>query len=416
MIFAQKTYMAGERINADIVISGSGVMGLMLARNLSRIKGLVDVVVLEKDKKIAAGSSTRNEGWLHAGTYHSFAIKNEADAAAVTERTQHGYRRIKEIAPGVIEDPSSHTYALFNHSSSADFAVERWKQMGVEHQPVTTEDLAGRTPNLRVENVAQSFRVADTSINTRALYAQLVAECRENGVQFLTQTHITGYESDGVATVSSGTSDVDRIRGAMFLHTVGYGLKSVLEQLDVTADTRFWKSHLMVTPRLSRDHLFFLEEKQAGVMHHMDTGGQARSIIGTNVDAIFLDRPDTKVDRAKVDDLNSAADRLYSNWGDVSEKEKHAYACVKLDVGASDQLPKLTPYTWSPRPNHLVILPGKMTEAPYVADKLRDDILSKAVSFAMGQTPRFGAVSAVHLFPDVAQRPCDSIEPKEIAS
>lgn len=403
--------MAGERLTADIVISGSGVMGLMLARNLSQFSGVMDVVVLEKANRIAAGSSIRNEGWLHAGTYHSFAIKNETDAAAVVERTQHGYRRIKEIAPEVIEDPDSHTYALFQDSSAVDMALERWKQMNVEHQAVTSGVLSGRVPNLRVENVRQGFRVADTSINTRMLYARLVDECRENGVRFLTETQITGYENDHQAQVESKTSDIDRVRGGMFIHTVGYGLRQVLDQLGIDNQTRFWKSHLMVTPRLSKDNLFFLEEKQAGVMHHNDNHGRERSILGTNVDAIFTEAPDTEVVSSKVDELNAAAGRMYADWDQV--EDKLVYACVKTDVAASTELPQLTPFTWSPRPNHVCVLPGKMTEAPFVADQLTADIIRSAALYVTGRTPRFGSTAEIQLLPDITNRPCDTLNTSE---
>ena len=49
----------------DVVIAGAGVIGAMLARELSKYN--LSVCVLEKDNDVACGASKANSGIVHGG-------------------------------------------------------------------------------------------------------------------------------------------------------------------------------------------------------------------------------------------------------------------------------------------------------------------------------------------------------------
>ncbi len=70
---------------SDITVVGGGIAGLWTAKEL--LERGYSVSLVEKSNALAAGATTRNEGWLHAGTYHSVAIDDERDAEQVTART-----------------------------------------------------------------------------------------------------------------------------------------------------------------------------------------------------------------------------------------------------------------------------------------------------------------------------------------
>lgn len=55
--------------SASIVIAGSGILGLSIARELLR-RGHEDIVILEKEEKLGQHASGRNSGVLHAGLYY----------------------------------------------------------------------------------------------------------------------------------------------------------------------------------------------------------------------------------------------------------------------------------------------------------------------------------------------------------
>src|SRR5882724_12051858 len=54
----------------DILIIGAGIIGLSIARELSK-RGAKDIVVLEKEKTLGEHASGRNSGVLHAGLYYA---------------------------------------------------------------------------------------------------------------------------------------------------------------------------------------------------------------------------------------------------------------------------------------------------------------------------------------------------------
>lgn len=75
----------------DIAVIGAGVTGLMLARELSRAGARVALV--EASDGVIAGATRRNEGWVHAGTYHALSIEDLRQAEEVVSRCQYGWNR-----------------------------------------------------------------------------------------------------------------------------------------------------------------------------------------------------------------------------------------------------------------------------------------------------------------------------------
>lgn len=121
---------------SDVTIVGGGVAGLWSAKELID-RGLT-VDVIEKSDYLATGATTRNEGWLHAGTYHSVAIYDEIDAQNVTARTVFGHDAIVNFAPESIEHGP--TYAFIKEDELAQAALQRWNRFGIQYREVATRD------------------------------------------------------------------------------------------------------------------------------------------------------------------------------------------------------------------------------------------------------------------------------------
>ena len=60
-----------EAVYCDAVVIGGGVVGLSVAWHLS--KNYKNVVLVEKDKYLGSGNTTRNSGVVHAGIYYEKA-------------------------------------------------------------------------------------------------------------------------------------------------------------------------------------------------------------------------------------------------------------------------------------------------------------------------------------------------------
>jgi L-2-hydroxyglutarate oxidase LhgO len=71
----------------------------MLAKKLGYLG--FSIVLVEQEEQFAGGASTRNEGWLHRGTYHANSIKDKNTAIQVARRCIYGYEQISKYAPEV---------------------------------------------------------------------------------------------------------------------------------------------------------------------------------------------------------------------------------------------------------------------------------------------------------------------------
>jgi L-2-hydroxyglutarate oxidase LhgO len=58
-------------LQADIVVIGGGIMGLSIARELSKRYPGTSLIVIEKEPAVAMHASGRNSGVLHAGFYYT---------------------------------------------------------------------------------------------------------------------------------------------------------------------------------------------------------------------------------------------------------------------------------------------------------------------------------------------------------
>ena len=55
--------------NHDVIIAGSGIIGLAIARSLLSQESKLKVLIVEKESALGAHASGRNSGVLHAGFY-----------------------------------------------------------------------------------------------------------------------------------------------------------------------------------------------------------------------------------------------------------------------------------------------------------------------------------------------------------
>ncbi len=169
-----------------------------------------------------------------------------------------------------------------------------------------------------------------------------------------------------------------------FIYTAGYATKDLLENiLSVSLPVRYWKSHLAVTPRLSRYGIFTLDVGEAAMMNHEDV-----SIVGLNEDAVEWSRPDMVPEPERMEAVLAGAQRLFRNAGSVSYVP---LACVKVDLPEDTRMRRsLNIKMAEPLPNHIAAFPGKMTETPYLTD-----VLTRMVYERLSQNN------------DISPRPCD---------
>jgi glycine/D-amino acid oxidase-like deaminating enzyme len=357
--------------NFDVTIVGAGLSGLTLAKKLGEI-GL-RVALIERDKQLAAGASTRNQGWLHTGAYHAATVDDRQTAIRIARACTYGYEQISRYAPEAIEDVDLLTFALATKGSSIEDFTSRWDEADIAYRPLTLNQLRDAVPAIVTDGLSGAFAVRDVCVNTRLLCKKLLRDSVRAGASVFSATNIT-FRTPHEAQLLSPDNELQDIESTLFVYSAGAGIRDLLQaQFSIHIPLRFWKSHLLVFDRLTRNNLFCLASGAANVMNH----GQ-RSIVGLTRDA--FECPDHQLDV-----VADRADEILASLRGLLQLDRTvrfmAYSCIKVDV-LEEQMPTVSGLglgisIWEPIPDHICAIPGKMTAIPYMTDTLTRMIFAR---------------------------------------
>jgi len=392
-----------------LVVNGGGTLGLWLA--VKALDAGLSVCLIERRLRLAGGPSTRNEGWGHAGTYHAAAILDPARAYQVAMQTRDGLRQIVSFAPEAVEEDANRSFAVLKEAE-ATATLQRWSDLCVPHRPVTRADFDRLEPNIHLDrDVAGVYEVEDRSINTRIVYG-LAHRALQSGAKLFLGSEIKSA-SDNEAHLQTPHGPVE-VHAQLFVHTCGYGVQTLFQEDLHTRSRRlpigFVVSHLVDVPRVCHHNVFYVAAGNGGVMQHGKW-----SIFGLNADGNVVDHP---TDAPIPERARKVQKAMCDMFRDVRLADAEIRACTKVfcTEGAevvADHIsnryitaPQLGIAYGEPVHNHIWALPGKMTESPYMADRLMA-LAALRINTRNG-TPRTtsaaGWKSALRL---IAKRPID---------
>lgn len=152
------------------------------------------------------------------------------------------------------------------------------------------------------------------------------------------------------------------LKAEIFVYTAGYRMKDLFRsQHAVEIPFRYWKSHLLVLPRINQHGVFYVDPHYPAMMHHA-----AVTIVGMNEDAVQIEVVDGSVMLEKITAMREALKRMFRH---IRLDGYQAMSCIKVDVDStSTPIRSLDVNYGEPIPNHFWLLPGKMTEAPFATD------------------------------------------------
>ncbi len=376
-----------KEIKTDISVVGAGVTGLMLTKKLTDLG--YKVALVEQQGIVGNGPSTKNEGWLHRGTYHATSIQDEAQAMQVANRCIYGHEQIRSFAPEAIEDLDRATYAVVSNDETAQKATDRWEKAGILYRPVPLGKFVQANPEVNITKITDAFQVGDLSINTRILYQKLLTQSEKGGAKIFLKSKFIPEDGEK-ATLDQGNGDKINLHSDLFIVTAGYGIKDTFRQVTgQDLPVRYWKSHLLVFPRLTKSNIFSINPGEAALFNH-----GSKSVVGQHEDAVTVSNPNLDIIPDRAVCVFDATQRLIPS-ANQHEKAYMAIACIKPDVVQSvEQARTLDISVFSPVENYIFALPGKMTEAPFVADQIVQMVFNRNSE----TTAR------------VAFRPCDTYE------
>lgn len=360
-------------VKHDVTVVGGGIAGLMLTKKLSDLG--FSTGLIERGAKFAGGPSTKNEGWLHNGTYHANSIRDRTSAISVARRCRYGHDQIRAYAPECVEEIDNPSIALAVNSDPSEI-ISRWEEANVPYRQISIDQVRDRAPEVLVDRIWSAFEVEDVGINTRLLYRKLVHDAGKNGAQLYNDSSIT-FERDDVF-ITRGNGSRTPLETRLVVYTAGYGTADLFKkEFDIDMPLRYWKSHLLITPRLTSPSVFMLDPHEAAMINH---GSQ--SISGFNEDAELVNEPDFSVSALRVHESLEKLRGLFELERDLPYLP---VACVKVDAEQGISVVRsLDIKVFEPKEGHICAFPGKMTETPFLTDvlakfvyeRLDDDVIA----------------------------------------
>ena len=177
-------------MKADVVIIGAGIVGLTIAREISRYD--LNIIVVEKNSDVAFGSPTKaNTGIIHAGY-------DDNPGTVKAKLCSKGNAFWHKIAPEVgapFEEIGSFVVALKEEDMDIlKVLKERGEKNGVPDLEMIEdrEELFKREPNLNKEAIAALHAPTAAITSPYELAIAMAENAMENGVKILLDTAVTG--------------------------------------------------------------------------------------------------------------------------------------------------------------------------------------------------------------------------------
>lgn len=294
---------AEETQDVDAVVVGGGILGLVVAKHLVDFGQRVALV--EQSHAIADGPSIKNHGWLHTGLAHSLSVEDPIAGKELVAKLQFGHRFFTSYAPECLNEPSQPTYAIAQDPELAHRARMNWTNFGVPFKELSYNHFFEVEPGLDPSQASFFFEGTDSRINNRLLFAKLLTDIRRGGALALLGASYE-YEDDQTMYVSTD-DDATRLRSPLFFYTTGAGLDESHQKLTgESLGIEFWKSHLLLLPRITAESIVSLDRNTPIVINHGSV-----SIVNRSYDENPAAGDDTTVDLEEVERAFEALSTYY---------------------------------------------------------------------------------------------------------
>jgi sarcosine oxidase, subunit beta len=199
------------RSTADVVIIGGGCMGASVAYHLSR-RGVSDVVLVEREKMLATGSTGRNAG----GVRHQFS--NAANIELSIESIRLLEHFADEVGHPVDFHQDGYLFLLSSPASVETFRrnVELQRSLGVDVQWLDETGARGLAAGLDTVGVtAATFCARDGIADPNGVTVGFAKAAQGAGIAIERDTEVTGIQLSG-----GRVSGVETSRGRIETRTV----------------------------------------------------------------------------------------------------------------------------------------------------------------------------------------------------
>ena len=267
---APEAVASGKRDSASVVVIGAGCIGAAIAYHLA-LRGVKDVVVLEKEPFAGAGSTSKAAGGIRAQFSTPINVRISMMAIEAYER----FAEEMETDPVFFQVGYMFVLADPERWESFQRQAEMQRGLGLAVETLSPEGARARVPELNIEDVVgATFCPRDGLGNPHEITQAFVAQARRRGVDFRFTEPALGIELDA-GRVASVRTAAGAIATPMVVNAAGPYAAQVAAWAGVTLPVSPIRRHCFTTEPLPfvRPDLPMIVDMASGVYMHRESGG-----------------------------------------------------------------------------------------------------------------------------------------------
>jgi sarcosine oxidase subunit beta len=176
------------RASADAVVVGGGCMGCSVAWHLTR-RGMTNVVLVEREPQLGAGSTGRNAGGFRHQFSHAANIRLSIESVAMMAEFAD------RVGAAIDFHQDGYLFLLARQANVATFQanVALQRQLGVDVQWLTPDEARAVAPGIHVEGVkAATYCARDGVADPNGVTMGFARGAQQAGVEIARETEVTG--------------------------------------------------------------------------------------------------------------------------------------------------------------------------------------------------------------------------------
>ncbi|MFV1951202.1 MAG: NAD(P)/FAD-dependent oxidoreductase [Nitrospinota bacterium] len=277
------------KVSSDVVIIGGGIVGISIAYHLAK-KGCSNVIVLEKERLIGAGSTSKGAGGIRQQFSSEINIRLSMESVKIFEQLAD------EIGCKDLFYQNGYLFLLSTEEEMESFKknVVLQRDMGLEVDILSPGDVKSMIPFVNTDDLlGATFCGTDGYADTDGVLQGFAREAKRLGAEIYLQTEVEGIEvkNGKVCRVKTGRGDIET---HMLINAAGPYSAIIGKMAGIDLPVRPFRRQIFITesmsfipdsmPMVIDFHARFYCRKESGGL--LMGGGEKKepSSFDTNVD------------------------------------------------------------------------------------------------------------------------------------